>query len=310
MLSASFAVPGNEVATRALLSRFTQTDRTGEGGKLPNFLSNALPEGALRGRIAVLAGTHRDDEFAILAACAHDLPGAIHMRAINAPDRQLMQRLVVQNQDAQNSLQPSVVPRPIAGAVSLSGIQPKLQLSKDTKGRYTFVAKRGRQHFIGIHCPQESEGRGTLQLGQRLPPGSFSIAHPVITQVAKKHLLKIKVGIPIRTESSDGHHQKRVDLRGNLLQQTGDAHGVALLVAAETCSVWAPSGECSPADVDAALTLGDGAGALVLGQHAAAAPAVLASRAAHWPGTSAARGAAITDLGLRHSLSPQQLPPD
>ncbi len=92
-----------------------------------------------------------------------------------------------------------------------------------------------------------------------------------------------------------------------LLQQTGDAHGVALLVAAETCSVWAPSGECSPADVDAALTLGDGAGALVLGEHAAAAPAVLASRAAHWPGTSAARGAVITDLGLRHSLSPQQL---
>ncbi len=146
MLSTSFAVPGNEAATRALLSRFTQADRTGEGGKLPNFLSNALPEGALRDRIAAMAGTHRDDEFAILAACAEDLPGAIRVRAINAPDRQLMQRLVTQNQDA---LEASVVPRPIAGAVSLSGIQPKLQLSKDTKGRYTFVAKRGRQHFIG-----------------------------------------------------------------------------------------------------------------------------------------------------------------
>jgi serine/threonine-protein kinase HipA len=146
MLSASFAVPGNEAATRALLSRFTQADRTGEGGKLPNFLSNALPEGALRDRIAALAGTHREDEFAILAACAQDLPGAIRVRAINAPDRQLMQRLVTQDQDA---LEPSVVPRPIAGAVSLSGIQPKLQLSKDATGRYTFVAKRGRQHFIG-----------------------------------------------------------------------------------------------------------------------------------------------------------------
>jgi len=92
-----------------------------------------------------------------------------------------------------------------------------------------------------------------------------------------------------------------------LLQQTGDPRGVALLVAAETCSVWAPSGESSPADVDAALTLGDGAGALVLGPHGGAGPALLASRAAHWPGTSAARGAVVTDLGLRHTLSPQHL---
>jgi serine/threonine-protein kinase HipA len=146
MVSVSFAVPGNEAATRQLLARFTASDRTGEAGKLPSFLSNCLPEGALRDRIAALAGTHRDDEFAILAACAQDLPGALRVRAINAPDRALMQRLVTQNQDA---LEPTVVPRPIAGAVSLSGIQPKLQLSKDAHGRYTFVAKRGRQHFIG-----------------------------------------------------------------------------------------------------------------------------------------------------------------
>lgn len=146
MVSVSFAVPRNEAATRQLLARFTANDRTGEAGKLPNFLSNCLPEGALRDRIAALAATNRDDEFAILAACAEDLPGALRVRAINAPDRSLMQRLVTQNQDA---LEPAVVPRPIAGAVSLSGIQPKLQLSKDAKGRYTFVAKRGRQHFIG-----------------------------------------------------------------------------------------------------------------------------------------------------------------
>jgi serine/threonine-protein kinase HipA len=146
MVSVSFAVPRNETATRQLLARFTAADRTGEAGKLPTFLSNTLPEGALRDRIAALAGTHRDDEFAILAACAQDLPGALRVRAINAPDRALMQRLVTQNQDA---LEPTVVPRPVAGAVSLSGIQPKLQLSKDAHGRYTFVAKRGRQHFIG-----------------------------------------------------------------------------------------------------------------------------------------------------------------
>jgi serine/threonine-protein kinase HipA len=146
IVSVSFAVPSNEAATRQLLARFTASDRTGEAGKLPSFLSNCLPEGALRDRIAALAGTHRDDEFAILAACAQDLPGALRVRAINAPDRALMQRLVTQNQDA---LEPTVVPRPIAGAVSLSGIQPKLQLSKDAHGRYTFVAKRGRQHFIG-----------------------------------------------------------------------------------------------------------------------------------------------------------------
>jgi serine/threonine-protein kinase HipA len=145
-LSVSFAVPNNEVATRELLAHFTRRDRTGESGRLPSFLSNCLPEGVLRDRIAALAGTHRDDEFAILAACAQDLPGALHVNAINAPDRALMQRLVTQNHDA---LEPTVVPRPIAGAVSLSGIQPKLQLSKDTQGRYTFVAKRGRQHFIG-----------------------------------------------------------------------------------------------------------------------------------------------------------------
>jgi serine/threonine-protein kinase HipA len=146
ILSASFTLPRNEVGTRELLASFTKADRTGESGRLPTFFSNCLPEGALRDRIAALAGTHREDEFAILAACAQDLPGAVRVRAINAPDAQLMQRLVTQNHDA---LEPSVVPRPIAGAVSLSGIQPKLQLSKDTHGRYTFVTKRGRQHFIG-----------------------------------------------------------------------------------------------------------------------------------------------------------------
>jgi serine/threonine-protein kinase HipA len=145
-MSVSFAVPRDEARTRSLLAQFTANDRTGENGRLPVFLSNSLPEGALRDRIAAIAGISRDDEFGLAAACAGDLPGALRLQAVNSPEAALMQRLVTQNQD---SLEPSVVAEPVPGAVSLSGIQPKLQLSKDTQGRYTFVAKRGRQHFIG-----------------------------------------------------------------------------------------------------------------------------------------------------------------
>lgn len=145
-LSVAFSRPRDEAGMRELLGQQTLADRSGAHGCLPVFLSNALPEGALRDRIAALAGTHRDDELSLLAACAQDLPGALRARPVNAPSAALMQRLVTQNNDA---LEPSVVAASVPGAVSLSGIQPKLQLSKDRAGRYTFIAKRGRQHFIG-----------------------------------------------------------------------------------------------------------------------------------------------------------------
>jgi alkylresorcinol/alkylpyrone synthase len=84
------------------------------------------------------------------------------------------------------------------------------------------------------------------------------------------------------------------------------AQGVALVVAVELGSLWLPAGEASPADVRAAMTVGDGAGAIVLdAAPGAAGPQILASRSIVWPGTLEARGAVQTGAGLRHVVSPR-----
>ena len=70
-----------------------------QGGRLPAFFQNLLPEGVLRSHIAQLRGCREDDHFELLAACGGDLPGAVRALPIE-PDRALLQRLVTQDQDA------------------------------------------------------------------------------------------------------------------------------------------------------------------------------------------------------------------
>ena len=82
--------------------------------------------------------------------------------------------------------------------------------------------------------------------------------------------------------------------------------GVALVVAVELSSLWLPAGEPSPADLQAAMTFGDGAGALVLdARPGAAGPQVVASQSTLWADSLDARGAIQTSAGPRHVAAPR-----
>jgi serine/threonine-protein kinase HipA len=110
-----------------------------QGGRLPPFFQNLLPEGVLRSHLAQLRGCREDDHFELLAACGGDLPGAVGAQPVEV-DRATLQRLVTQDQDA---LEMSVVAEPLAQGISVSGVQPKLGLVK-SGARYVARARTGR----------------------------------------------------------------------------------------------------------------------------------------------------------------------
>lgn len=95
-----------------------------QGGRLPAFFQNLLPEDVLRKHIASLRGCAENDYFELLAACGGDLPGAVTVWYEETSVHQI-QRLVTQDQD---SLEVSVIEMPLAEAISISGVQPKLAL--------------------------------------------------------------------------------------------------------------------------------------------------------------------------------------
>lgn len=103
-----------------------------QGGRLPTWFQNLLPEGVLRSHIAQLRGCSEDDHFELLAACGGDLPGAVSARPVEVA-RDTLQRLVTQDQDA---LEMSVVADPLPQGISVSGVQPKLVLVRQG-ARYT-----------------------------------------------------------------------------------------------------------------------------------------------------------------------------
>ena len=49
-----------------------------EGGRLPAFFQNLLPEGPLRRHLEQLRGCGPNDHFDMLAACGTDLPGNVY----------------------------------------------------------------------------------------------------------------------------------------------------------------------------------------------------------------------------------------
>ncbi|MFZ6676220.1 type II toxin-antitoxin system HipA family toxin [Undibacterium sp. Xuan67W] len=116
---------------------------TGEG-RLPNFFQNLLPEGVLRKHIALERHCAENDYFDLLAACGKDLPGNVRA-APSAMSRAFTTSVVTQNLDA---LEESVVDEPLADAVSLSGMQPKLALALDG-GRYVARQRMEGAHIIG-----------------------------------------------------------------------------------------------------------------------------------------------------------------
>jgi serine/threonine-protein kinase HipA len=103
----------------------------GTGERLPPFFQNLLPEGPLRKHLEQLRGCKPGDHMDILAMCGEDLPGNVYARPTK-DDRASVAAVVTQGNDA---LEMSVIDQPLAGATSLSGIQPKLGLV-ESKGRY------------------------------------------------------------------------------------------------------------------------------------------------------------------------------
>jgi len=117
----------------------------GRGERLPAFFQNLLPEGPLRKHLEQLRKCPPDDHMEILAMCGDDLPGNVYAKP-GPEDRAAMASVVTQGHDA---LEMSVIEAPLAGATSLSGIQPKLGLVE--KGR-RYVARtrlgQGGKHII------------------------------------------------------------------------------------------------------------------------------------------------------------------
>ncbi|QHE84224.1 type II toxin-antitoxin system HipA family toxin [Hydrogenophaga sp. BPS33] len=115
----------------------------GQGERLPAFFQNLLPEGPLRKHLEQLRGCAPDDHMEILAMCGEDLPGNVYAWPL-PEDREAMRKVVTQDNDA---LEMSVIESPVAGATSLSGIQPKLGLVEQG-GRYV---ARTRDRTDGVH---------------------------------------------------------------------------------------------------------------------------------------------------------------
>lgn len=97
--------------------------------RLHPWLSNLLPEGALREWLAAEFKVHPDNEFPLLAALGHDLPGALEVAAV-APDEMPAWALAHRR---------SVSPEPRQVAVgrgfSLAGVQMKFSM-REQDGRF------------------------------------------------------------------------------------------------------------------------------------------------------------------------------
>lgn len=117
---------------------------------LPSWFQNLLPEGTFRDHIAQIRGCDPSDNFELLAACGTDLPGAVYALPCKEPTAELVQTLVTNNQDA---LEMSVSEVPMVEGISLSGIQPKLGVNKDSNGRYVARTKLSEVSHVIAKLP-------------------------------------------------------------------------------------------------------------------------------------------------------------
>jgi serine/threonine-protein kinase HipA len=126
----------------------TLSKKAERGWLLPAFFQNLLPEGPLRSRIAEMRGCDPEDQFELLAATGKDLPGDVHALPAQL-SRDPLARYITQNNDA---LEMSVVDEPMEDAISVSGVQAKLAVLKDSGGRFVARTKltdeKGVRHVI------------------------------------------------------------------------------------------------------------------------------------------------------------------
>lgn len=137
----------SEEETRAQLVNPPDHVRFGGGKRrLPVFFRNLLPEGVLRKQLIADAGIDADDEMSLLSYCGEDLPGDVWALPENLDDAR-MGRLLTQGQD---SFEYSSHQLPTPQAVSLSGVQPKVDLVREPGGRYVMRSRTAADgaHFI------------------------------------------------------------------------------------------------------------------------------------------------------------------
>lgn len=147
----------SEEETKAQLVNPPDVMRFGGGNRqLPIFFRNLLPEGILRRQLIADAGIEVDDELGLLAYCGEDLPGdvlAVHEQLDDAR----MGTLLTGGHD---SFEFSSHQLPVPQAVSLSGVQPKVDLVYAPGGRYVMRTKDPLTgaHFIGKLPASDFEG--------------------------------------------------------------------------------------------------------------------------------------------------------
>lgn len=115
--------------------------------QLPPFFQNLLPEGMFRRFLAEEAGIderNKKDHMAMIAACGKNLPGAVTVVWEDIPQGQL-QNLVLSNADIE---EPTLWAEPFQEGISISGIQPKIAVNKDSSGRFIGRTSLGESSII------------------------------------------------------------------------------------------------------------------------------------------------------------------
>lgn len=156
LLSLSLIGASEEETTAGLAKPPTAFRFGGGGGKLPSFFRNLLPEGVLRKQLIAAAGIGLNDETALLSYCGEDLPGDISAVREVLGDPGLLRLLTGGHDSYEFSSQQLPTPQ----AVSLSGVQPKVDLVHGSGGRFVMrsnIADAG-VHFIGKLPASDYEG--------------------------------------------------------------------------------------------------------------------------------------------------------
>ena len=196
-----FLLAPDEQETRAQLVNPPDIVRFGGGGRrLPVFFRNLLPEGVLRKQLIADAGIDSDDELGLLAYCGEDLPGDI-WAVPESLDQTRIGKLLTQGHD---SFEFSSQQLPVPQAVSLSGVQPKVDLMIAPGGRYVMRSKNrvNGAHFIAKLPASDYEGLPEVEeLSMRLA----SAAGVTVSETALQPLHAIADKLPF-TQRDDARN--------------------------------------------------------------------------------------------------------
>lgn len=137
--------PGEGEDARAVLR--AQRDRRvlNQGYRLPTYLSNLLPEGVNRQRLADQRGCATDQEFELLAAAGHDLLGALEVEPANdGVPNDVRHWHTTMGLDV---LEPGFVDTPVVDGASLPGVVTKFSAIQEGR-RYTVKRRDQAGSFI------------------------------------------------------------------------------------------------------------------------------------------------------------------